>query len=681
MISMLIEKISLKNIRSYNGEKATEVEIPPGTVLFEGDVGSGKSTILYAIEFALFGLGDMPGNYILSEGADEGFVTLWFSAEGKRYEVHRGLKRRKNGVSQEDCYIVEEGKLERLSPSDLKARIIEILRFNEPLNPRAGSLIFRYAVFTPQEQMKEIVLRNADERLQILRRIFGVEDYKVAMDNSELLRRRLNEEARLQKQLSSELEAKEKMLKDLQDEILILSNKIPELEKEERDSNTAVQELLAKQKEMQNEKGRVQEIAGKIPELKRAIERLEDDIDSTKKKIQKVEQDIAAKEKLIEEFKLIKPPSEHTSEELEEMLEKVSEELTELIRKRSLVQEKKKTTEELIEKGICPVCGQKIEPAGFGERKEHLANELTSIEKELHSLNSKKEELNRLVKEMRGYERKKGDAENAERDLSELKTEHESLANKLSEMQGDLVQERKRLSDAEEEARQLSELSREIASLEKQLEEAIARNRKAARQLEEAKTKLQDRSEKVEELTLEVEKMKNARARFENFATHVNWLDEYFQPTLAMIERQVMVEMNVRFNEQFQRFFSSLVEEPDVRVRVNEEFTPIFERQGYEQEFEALSGGERTSIALAYRLALNMIVQQESASGAGELLILDEPTDGFSKEQLSKMRDVIKECNCRQVIIVSHERELESMAEHIFIVEKLNGTSTLRKAG
>src|SRR5579884_3353956 len=627
MISMLIEKISLKNIRSYNGENPTEVEIPSGTVLFEGDIGSGKSTILYAIEFALFGLGDMPGNYILSEGADEGFVTLWFSAEGKKYEVHRGLKRRKNGVSQDDCYIVEEG------------------------------------------------------RLQILRRIFGVEDYKVAMDNSDLLRRRLNEEARLQKQLSSELESKEKMLKELQDEMLILRNKIPELEKEEKDSNIAVQGLLARQKEMQNEKGRVQEIAGKIPELKRAIKRLEDDIDSTQKKIQKVEQDIAAKEKLIEEFKLIKPPSEQTSEELEERLGKVTEGLTELIRKRSLIQEQKKTTEELIEKGICPVCGQKIEPSGFGERKEHLANELVSIEKELHSLNSEKDELNRLVKEMRVYERKKEDAEIAENDLSELRTEHESLSNRLSEMERDLLQERKRLADAEEETKQLSEISKEIASLDKQLEEAIARSKKAARQLEEAKTRLQDRTEKVEELTLEVERMKDSRARFETFATHVSWLDEYFQPTLAMIEKQVMVEMNVRFNEQFQRFFSSLVEEPDVRVRVNEEFTPIFERQGYEQDFEALSGGERTSIALAYRLALNMIVQQESTTGAGELLILDEPTDGFSKEQLSKMRDVIKECNCRQVIIVSHERELESMAEHIFIVEKLNGTSTLRKAG
>src|SRR2546425_4787952 len=48
-----------------------------------------------------------------------------------------------------------------------------------------------------------------------------------------------------------------------------------------------------------------------------------------------------------------------------------------------------------------------------------------------------------------------------------------------------------------------------------------------------------------------------------------------------------------------------------------------------------------------------------------DLLILDEPTDGFSKEQLSKFRDVLTELKCPQVILVSHERELEAFADHV----------------
>ncbi len=59
------------------------------------------------------------------------------------------------------------------------------------------------------------------------------------------------------------------------------------------------------------------------------------------------------------------------------------------------------------------------------------------------------------------------------------------------------------------------------------------------------------------------------------------------------------------------------------------------------------------------------------------LLILDEPTDGFSKSQLYKVWEVLRELNCPQVIMVSHETELESFANQIFEVRKVNGISCI----
>jgi len=91
-----------------------------------------------------------------------------------------------------------------------------------------------------------------------------------------------------------------------------------------------------------------------------------------------------------------------------------------------------------------------------------------------------------------------------------------------------------------------------------------------------------------------------------------------------------------------------------------------------------LSGGEKTSLALAYRLALNSIVQKVSTGIKSNLLILDEPTDGFSKEQLFKIREVLNEIKCPQVIIVSHERELESFADQVLRVEKREGVSEIK---
>lgn len=82
-------------------------------------------------------------------------------------------------------------------------------------------------------------------------------------------------------------------------------------------------------------------------------------------------------------------------------------------------------------------------------------------------------------------------------------------------------------------------------------------------------------------------------------------------------------------------------------------------------------------IALAYRLALNSLVQKVSTGMKSNLLILDEPTDGFSKEQLFKVRDILNELRCPQVILVSHERELESFTDHIYRVVKYNGVSEI----
>jgi len=50
---MILKSIVLDNIRSYAYQ---EIRFPRGSILLSGDIGAGKSTILHAIEFALFGI-------------------------------------------------------------------------------------------------------------------------------------------------------------------------------------------------------------------------------------------------------------------------------------------------------------------------------------------------------------------------------------------------------------------------------------------------------------------------------------------------------------------------------------------------------------------------------------------------------------------------------------------------
>ena len=51
-------------------------------------------------------------------------------------------------------------------------------------------------------------------------------------------------------------------------------------------------------------------------------------------------------------------------------------------------------------------------------------------------------------------------------------------------------------------------------------------------------------------------------------------------------------------------------------------------------------------------------------------IILDEPTDGFSAEQLDRVRDVLDQIGVKQVILVSHESKIESFVDYVIRIEK-----------
>src|SRR3989338_8749889 len=116
---MLLKKLVLNNIRSYTNQ---EVVFPEGSVLLSGDIGSGKSTVLLAIEFAFFGLlrGDLEGGALLRHGCRNGSVELTFSIDGKETTVKRTLKRENTGIGQDAGHIVRNGVTKEATAVELK---------------------------------------------------------------------------------------------------------------------------------------------------------------------------------------------------------------------------------------------------------------------------------------------------------------------------------------------------------------------------------------------------------------------------------------------------------------------------------------------------------------------------------------------------------------------------------
>ena len=87
---------------------------------------------------------------------------------------------------------------------------------------------------------------------------------------------------------------------------------------------------------------------------------------------------------------------------------------------------------------------------------------------------------------------------------------------------------------------------------------------------------------------------------------------------------------------------------------------------------DMVSGGEKIAIALALRLGIT----QAMSEGNIETILLDEPTihlDSFRRQELINILHSISVIP--QMLIVTHDFELESAADTVIKVEKENGIS------
>jgi len=163
-----------------------------------------------------------------------------------------------------------------------------------------------------------------------------------------------------------------------------------------------------------------------------------------------------------------------------------------------------------------------------------------------------------------------------------------------------------KLKEVVETSNFLEDVSVQISKLEKERERYETELRTIRRAINTKIGELKRFEEDVSKMIKEIEQKKQQAMKRDKLIEHQIWLTGYFIPTLDVIEKQVMVNIHHEFDQEFQRCFQILIEDPDLEVHTNEDFTPIIEREGYDLDYSSLSGGEKTSVALAYRLALNL---------------------------------------------------------------------------
>lgn len=669
---MILQKLHLKNIRSFEN---LDLHFNQGITLLTGDIGSGKTTILMAIEFALFGIlkGKVTPSELLKHGCDQGYVSLEFTINQNNIKITRFLKRTSSGINQISGTILINGVEEELVATELKSKVLELLGYPQSLLKKSTNL-FRFTVYTPQEQVKLILYESEEERKDIIRKIFDLDKYKNIISN-------INP---FQTYLRTEIEHNEGRLYDfetLKQQEVAKKNELEFLEKE----------ISIKEKQVEIEKIEKEKFQEKLEKL----EKQKFEYDKHKQKIEIEKQNLNHLEKTLNLFidqqkNILEKLKNDTLKEITydvSEIKKLKEKLTDLNEKQNKVLQKQgeydnnkkqilKLTSSITTLDKCPTCKQQVSEEykeKINSTQNKLLSELEIKEKELllfkEKLLEKIKEIqlkieieNKLEKEYLKYIENK-------KTIDSLNKENKILLEKIQEKQKEIETQKTNLISLEKQ--NIKEIN--LDNEKKDYEICLKKYNDLKLELNTIQTRQNISKTNLQELKKEIEIKLNLQKTNINLKQIKNWVSELFVPLMNLIERKVMLKVHQEFNSLFIKWFEILIDDNSIQVRLDENFTPILEQNGFNTNIENLSGGEKTSLALAYRLALNKVLNDYfSKINTKDLLILDEPTEGFSFEQLDKLSVVLHEIKTKQIIIVSHEQKLESLAENVIQIEKNN---------
>lgn len=678
---MLIKKIILENIRSYEYQ---EIEFPNGSVLLSGDIGSGKTSILLGIEFALFGLQPgQRGSSLLRNGATEGKVIIEFEVDDKNVIIERTLKKAKT-ISQDYTSITINGVKEEMSVTEVKNRVLEILNYPSEFSKKQN-LLYKFTVYTPQEEMKQIILQDSETRMNTLRHVFGIDKYKKIIENVSILSAKIREEKRMKEGMISNLEADK-------DEILL---KESELETKHSNLISVEKEFFSKtekrkvfQEEKENLSKKIEEknkLQQEVEKTRLVISSKKDSISSNNRLISQLREQVREIQNLqFKESEVTK--LEQESKMLRKELEKFTEDNVKITSQISSLNLKnddvKKLEKKLSKLEICPTCLQNVSSVYKANIINKLGTDIVEDNKLIEKLTADKkivtEKIISLNKEISSCQDKISELKIMKIRIQESQERQKRLTeleNTNSFLEKDVILLNQHVELLKSSVFELNKYENIFRVKEEELEKAVEEENIVHIKVVELKKEIELFSKQIEELKLKIKKTEEVKKQLAYITELEDWLSKKFMSLISFIERNVMVKLKVEFSKLFSDWFSTLVSDT-FNIRVSDDFTPIIEQQDYEIDYEYLSGGERTAVALAYRLALNQVINSFlSIIKTRDLIILDEPTDGFSEQQLDKMRDVLQQLNVKQLIIVSHEQKIESFVDNVIKFRKENGVS------
>lgn len=684
---MKIEVVQLENIRSH--VKST-VPFTSGFNCVVGGVGCGKSSIMYAVDFALFGDSITRSfDYLLRDGANSGKVSVQFSQNGKTYKITRGLLRKGTGISQDSdnlCLYEDDTLIASIKNDAVAEQIKLVTGLNRDL--------YREIVWFRQEHLKDLLDATPRDRQKRIDELFSLSDYEAAWNSVVQYQREYETEKRLYKQ-DSDVNNLEKLCNDYNrttEEFTLIEIDLEFLTQKLSNVKNALEETEQNLKALEETKRKNDEFKHRETQIRTNLQSTTDNIAFLTQKVEKQKKiltDLQQRQDSMEPQKKLyltkleqaELPANHPFDQITQFLATFDDKISSLRGEQEAatkgIQVDQKRISQLSQEDKCPLCVQSL----TGQYKTDLLNKIEQENAE------RQRTINHLRLEIADLQKAKTIASDAYLNLrtcliseNDLKTRIKEEENNLSELIDEFNNQQKFESD---QKIQYSLIQNEIAQLDLSALDATRAHRdqtlKQYYSLEsELKTKENNKKNllhSIDEIKLRVDNAQEKTERIEKLERVIELLGA-IRDAYRSIQPKLRKEFVKILRSVIQQILDSLIssETPMLNITIDETYTPYVKTESnIEREVSFLSGGERTLLAFAYRLGLGQLIMQTQTGHGLSLLMLDEPTEnlgnedgsiGHLAEAISKLKTI------EQIIAVTHSETFADKATHVLTLEK-----------
>jgi exonuclease SbcC len=684
----MIKDIQLKDFIAH---RDTKLEFEKGITIFVGHNGSGKSSIIDAVTFALFGKHTRKSNKnLVRRGANSAMVQMRFSLNSKEFQATRAL----NGSGMQSFSqftIISDGGI-------LVNRPVvggERKQFGESMSGEITKVLgldyekLRVAAVVQQGELVRIVEAQPKEFKELLNGLIGIDRLDLAFETMRDVivgfRDRLRDETggytdqdmlkveELVGKKETELKQSESVLAEFEDERKMLEDKIRQIEQEiER-----MEPVILQVRELQTR----EELLVRHVNEKRSL------ISSEVSRLERMVRDASSSLQVLKGKGEVEMRLQMARSEIDEVQSKIEESEGASGKLRGFLECASRLQ---VADGRCPVCNSPVTKINEMFDTSHIQAEIRGKADEKSELQVTKVELKKEEQRLAEQDKKIAAAEkflsnnsiSSADDVARLEAD-------LKSKQHDLARLPKEILKAGTDPFQIAiddgsrSLAKEIVSLREQVR-GFSHQQYSNAKLEKAglSQRLLDASRKMGVHQKAIDDSKSAidsgRKVIEQLQQASGFVKTLEKIRSVIFNRDGMVGMSLRSwalgviskkASEYASLFNIGISRIELAEGAREIAITCYGRQG-EIDMDSLSGGEKVAVALALRLGIAYMM----GSNKLDFIILDEPTTHLDEERRKALVRIISEAfkegagPLAQLIIITHDSDIfeDSEVEQLF---------------